>query len=368
MLIKILDKAAMGDDTPFSPLYELGDVVIYDKTAPEDIKERISDAEVVIVNKVKLSESVLTFATSLRLICTFATGYDNIDVEYCKREGIAVCNVPAYSTQSVSLMTVSTVLALQTKLYEYSSYVASGEYTDSGVANKLTPVYHEIAGKRWGIIGYGNIGRAVAEVARALGAKVSYYQRHATDDAEYADVDTICRECDVITLHCPLNDESKNMIDKRRISLMKDGVIQQMGEPQAVYNNPQNLFVASFLGTPAVNVFDARVENGELYVANERIMSAKGIADGEVTLAVRPEGLVPSDNGVLTLKLQGVEVMGRDVSVLAEGEASRAKTVRAIVGSDVIKSISGDFVKFDIKTEKAYIFNKKTENRLYTEE
>ena len=225
MLIKILDKAAMGDDTPFSPLYELGDVVIYDKTAPEDIKERISDAEVVIVNKVKLSESVLTSATSLRLICTFATGYDNIDVEYCKREGIAVCNVPAYSTQSVSLMTVSTVLALQTKLYEYSSYVASGEYTDSGVANKLTPVYHEIAGKTWGIVGYGNIGKQVARVAEALGCNILVYKRTPVVGVECVDFDTICQKSNILSLHVPLNEETKNLLDKKHIAMLKKGAI-----------------------------------------------------------------------------------------------------------------------------------------------
>ena len=122
-------------------------------------------------------------------------------------------------------MTVATVLALQTKLYEYSRYVASGEYSKSGVANKLTPVYHEISGKKWGIIGYGNIGRAVARAARALGADVLYYKRTPDSSSEYADVDTICRECDIITLHCPLNEDSRYLIDKRRLSLMKESAI-----------------------------------------------------------------------------------------------------------------------------------------------
>lgn len=215
----------MGEDTPFDALYELGDVVIYKKTENELTAQRISDADVVIVNKVKLTREVLSGAKSLKLVCTFATGYDNVDVEYCKASGIAVCNVPAYSTESVSLMTVSVVLALQTKLFEYSEYVSSGEYTKSGVANKLTPVYHEISGLKWGIVGYGNIGRAVARVARALGATVMYYQRTPKDDGEYADLEAICRECDIITLHCPLNDESRGLIDEEKIALMKKNVI-----------------------------------------------------------------------------------------------------------------------------------------------
>ena len=225
ILIKILDRAAMGEDTPFGELYTLGEVVIYERTAPTEVCERIKDADIVIVNKVKLTGEVLAAAEGIKLVCTFATGYDNVDVAFCKSHGIAVCNVPAYSTDSVALMTVATVLALQTKLYQYSSYVSSGEYTRSGLANKLTPVYHEISEKRWGIIGYGNIGQAVARVARALGAKVSYYKRTPDGSEEYADVDTICRECDIITLHCPLNDESRHLIDESRLRLMKSNAI-----------------------------------------------------------------------------------------------------------------------------------------------
>ena len=215
----------MGTDTPFSKLHSLGKIEIYQKTSGDELKERIADADILILNKVKITAETLAYAKKLRLICTFATGFDNVDVLACKEKGIAVCNVPAYSTDSVALMTLATVLSLRTHLFEYTEYVNSGEYTKSGVANKLTPVYHEISGCKWGIIGYGNIGRAVARVARALGADVMFYQRTASDDKEYSDIDTICRECDIITLHCPLNEKSRGLIDKRRISLMKQDVI-----------------------------------------------------------------------------------------------------------------------------------------------
>lgn len=225
MLIKVLDRDAMGVDTPFSPLYSLGEIEIFSGTTAEELKDRIADADIIILNKVKITKDVILSAKKLRLICTFATGYDNIDVAACRAAGIAVCNVPAYSTDSVALMTVATVLALRTHLFEYTAYVNSGEYTDSGIANKLTPVYHEIRGAKWGIIGYGNIGRAVAMAARALGAEVMFYQRTPVNDAEYSDIDKICAECDIITLHCPLNKDSKNLIDENRIALMKKGVI-----------------------------------------------------------------------------------------------------------------------------------------------
>ena len=161
------------------------------------------------------------------------------------------------------------------------------------------------------------------------------------------------------------HDQDEAMSISDLIVVMRDGVLQQIGAPQEVYNNPENLFVASFLGTPAVNVFDATVRAGELYIGTERVMSANGIADGEVTLAVRPEGFAPNPAGELTLSLRGIEVMGRDVSILAESEYSKTSPIRAIVGADDAAGVSGDTVKFSIKTTKAYIFDKKSENRLY---
>ena len=161
------------------------------------------------------------------------------------------------------------------------------------------------------------------------------------------------------------HDQDEAMSISDLIVVMKDGVIQQIGEPQAVYSNPENLFVAGFLGTPAVNVFDAMVKGGELYVGEERVMAAQGIADGEVVLAVRPEGLVPSKTGVLSLSLRGVEVMGRDVSILADGEFAKTSPVRAIIDGDDVGKLSANSVKFNIKQTKAYIFDKNTEKRLY---
>ena len=161
------------------------------------------------------------------------------------------------------------------------------------------------------------------------------------------------------------HDQDEAMSISDLIVVMREGVLQQIGEPQEVYSNPKNLFVASFLGTPAVNVFSASVRCGELYIGNERIMSAAGIPDGEVYFAVRPEGLVPSESGVLTLSVRGVEVMGRDVSILSESTYSTSGVVRAIVSSDEIGSNNETSIKFAIKPTKAYIFDKKTQERLY---
>ena len=225
MKIVILDKASLGDDTPLTVLDKFGEVVSYDLSSPDEAIERSADADVVIINKIKITRELMSAAKSLKIVCVFATGYDNIDVKAASELEIAVCNVPGYSTDSVALFTISTVLALSSHLFEYSSYVRSGEYIASGVPNKLTPVYHDIAGKTWGIIGYGNIGMAVGRVAEALGARVIVNKRTPIDSVTYVDIDTLCRESDIITIHCPLNNDSRGIINNERISLMKPGVI-----------------------------------------------------------------------------------------------------------------------------------------------
>ena len=160
------------------------------------------------------------------------------------------------------------------------------------------------------------------------------------------------------------HDQDEAMSISDLIVVMRDGVLQQIGEPQAVYNNPENLFVASFLGTPAVNVFDATVKSGALYVGCERALSAEGIPDGEVTLAVRPEGFEVNPDGELTLSLLGTEVMGRDVSLLAGSEYSKTSPIRIIVDADDIAGLTGESVKLSLKSSKAYIFDKKSGKRL----
>ena len=225
MKIKVLDKASLGEDTPLDVLYDIGEVEVFDKTSADELVERCSDAEVIILNKVKITSDVIKSSHSLKLICVFATGYDNIDIKTARECGVAVCNVPGYSTDSVALYTMATALSLCAKLTEYNEYVKSGDYTKSGVPNKLTPVYHEVSGKTWGIVGYGNIGRAVGKIAEAMGARVIVNKRTPSDDCECVDIDTLCKESDIITLHCPLNDGTREIINKDRIALMKRNVI-----------------------------------------------------------------------------------------------------------------------------------------------
>ena len=225
MKITVLDRNSLGNDTPLDMLYNFGEVEIYDATDESNIYERITESDVLIINKVKITKAVISAAKKLKLVCVFATGYDNIDICAAKERNVAVCNVPGYSTDSVALFTIATTLALVTHLEEYNNFVRSGEYSASGTPNRLVPVYHEIKGKTWGIVGLGNIGRAVARVAEAFGARVIANKRTPVDDYECVDIDTLCRESDIITIHCPLNDESRNLINKEKIALMKENVI-----------------------------------------------------------------------------------------------------------------------------------------------
>lgn len=221
MKISILDACTLGDDVSFEMFEKLGEVRVYEKTSAEEVAEKLADAEVAIVNKIKLNESNLHGAESLKLICVTATGYDNIDTEYCKSRGIAVCNVCGYSTNSVAQVTVATALSLVTKLSRFDSYVKDGSYTKSGVQNCLTPVFHEIAGMTWGIVGMGNIGQKTALAAQALGAEVVAYSRTQRGDFEYTDLDDLCRRSDIISVHLPLTDETRGIISRERIAMMK---------------------------------------------------------------------------------------------------------------------------------------------------
>lgn len=225
MKIVVLDKFSLGMDTPLGVLNTLGEVVTYDSSNEAEAISRSSNADVIIVNKIKVTRQIISNAKNLKLICVFATGYDNIDLAAAREFNVGVCNVPGYSTDSVTLYTVSTALALYSHLYEYNQYVKSGEYTKSGVPNRLTPVYHELRGKTWGIIGYGNIGKSVAAVAKAFGARVIVNKRNPVDDVECVDIDTLCRESDIISVHCPLNEDSKFLINEKRLNMMKQNVI-----------------------------------------------------------------------------------------------------------------------------------------------
>ncbi len=225
MKISILDAATLGADLPMDFLYSIGEVVSYETTASKDIQAHIGDSDVVIINKIRLTEENLRNVSSVKLICVAATGYDNIDIEYCRKRGIAVCNVKGYSSHSVALVTVSTVLTLATHLISYNDYVKSGDYSKSGLANCLTPVYHELYGKIWGIVGYGSIGQEVGRIAEAFGCHLLFTKNTPIADKRCVSVESLCREADIITLHTPLTEKTRHLISFDCLSVMKPTAI-----------------------------------------------------------------------------------------------------------------------------------------------
>lgn len=223
MKIAVLDAKTLGNDMDYSIFDQFGEVEVYQNTAPYEVEERIKDVNVVIVNKIKLDRQNLFNAKKLRLICLMATGYDNIDLNYCWQREIGVCNVRGYSTNSVAQLTVSMALNLVTHLGEYAEHCRSGKYTAGGVANHLKPTFHEIAGMTWGVIGMGNIGRMVADIAGAMGCRVLASRRR--EEYPCISIEELCKNSDIISVHLPLNDETRGIISEKRIESMRDGAI-----------------------------------------------------------------------------------------------------------------------------------------------
>lgn len=224
MKITFLDATTLGSDVDVSP-FGAWEIECYDSTADEQVGERLGESEVAVVNKIKMNEQTLKDAKKLKLICVCATGYDNIDLEYCQKRGIAVCNVPGYSTDSVAQMTFAMALSLMGRLSEYRAFVHEGAYSRGTVANRLEPVWQELSGKTWGVLGGGNIGRKVARIAREFGCRVLVFRRKEEEDFESADLDTLCRESDILSIHLPLNEETYHIINKEKIALMKKSAI-----------------------------------------------------------------------------------------------------------------------------------------------
>ncbi|MBO4679174.1 MAG: D-2-hydroxyacid dehydrogenase [Lachnospiraceae bacterium] len=228
MNIVVLERSSVGMDVSIDSFNELGNVTAYNNTAYEEIAERVKDADIVVANKSRLNADTLKDAKNLKLICEFATGFDNVDVEYCKSRGIGVCNVRDYSTDMVAQHTFAMALFLSEKLSHYDTFVKSGKYADHTSFSYFNMPFNELAGKTWGIIGMGNIGRKVAKIASAFGCRVIFYSvtgKSTVTEYEKVDFDTLLKESDYLSLHCPLSDLSRGIINKDALKKMKKTAI-----------------------------------------------------------------------------------------------------------------------------------------------
>jgi len=222
--ICLLDSKTLGSDVDLTVFNKFGEFTIYETTKPEEVIERIKDQNIVITNKVILNESNLKHAADIKLICITATGTNNIDLEYARSRNIAVTNVAGYSTMSVTQHTFAMLFYLMGYMEYYDKYVKSGEYSKSDIFTNLDKPFWELDGKTWGIIGLGTIGRSVAAVATAFGCRVVYYStsgKNNNADYERLELEQLLRESDIVSIHAPLNESTRNLIDYRKICIMK---------------------------------------------------------------------------------------------------------------------------------------------------
>ena len=234
MKIVILDGYTVSHgDLSWNGLKEFGELTVYDRTPkdPETILSRIGDAEVVLENKVNMSRKVIEGSPNLKYIGELATGYNNVDIDAAREKGIVVTNIPAYSTASVAQLTIALLLEICHHTAHHNDLVHQGEWTscaDSMFYDHSYPLI-ELAGKTLGIIGFGQIGQSVARIARTMGMNVLAASRTVREEgkalAEYVTPDELFAHADVISLHCPLFPETKNLINAENIAKMKDGVI-----------------------------------------------------------------------------------------------------------------------------------------------
>lgn len=206
-------------------LKQFGEVVEYGLLKYDEVAEKIADADMVVCNKTVLDEGSLRLAKNLKYIGLFATGYNNIDTQYCTAHGITVCNAGSYSTNAVAQHTFALILEHYNSTSGYCKYVADGKWKRSKTFSPFVYPLSELAGKTIGIVGFGNIGRAVAKIAKAFEMNVLAYNRSKKecDGVRFVTLDELITQSDIVSVHCPLNPESENMFDKNAFAKMKKG-------------------------------------------------------------------------------------------------------------------------------------------------
>ncbi|MEA1915352.1 MAG: D-2-hydroxyacid dehydrogenase [Campylobacterota bacterium] len=227
MKIVFLDQSTLGDDISLEPFNQFGEVITYATTTQDEILNRIQNVDIVVTNKVVINKEIMD-NSSLKLICVAATGMNNIDLEYAKQKGIEVKNAVGYSTASVVQLTFAYVLHFMQKLNYFDDYVKSKQWENSAIFTNVDVPFNELENKKWGIIGMGNIGKKVASIAQSFGCEVSYYSTSGANtntDYNLQDLNTLLKESDIVSVHCPLNDTTLNLINKTNLKLIKDGAI-----------------------------------------------------------------------------------------------------------------------------------------------
>jgi len=228
MKIILLDTKTLGTDLDLSPLEKFGEIIKYETTSKDETLRHIQDAEIIITNKVVISKEVMQNSPNLKLIAIAATGMNNVDLEAAKALNIGVKNVAGYSTTSVVQHTFAMAFHLIAKLSYYNRTVKDGTWSKSNLFTDVSQPFNEIAGKSWGIIGLGTIGKEVAHIAQAFGVQVNYYStsgRNKINDYHHYELEELLKKSDIISIHCPLNEKTENLINESNLSLLKNNAI-----------------------------------------------------------------------------------------------------------------------------------------------
>ena len=212
-------------DLPLDSLKRFGDIFEYENITRAGLLKEAADADIILCNKTVIDKEVFDAAENLKYIGLFATGYNNIDIEYAKQKGVTVCNAGSYSTDAVTQQVIGYILMHYTAIPEYNEFVKNGGWKKSAVFSPLVFFSDEVAGKTLGIVGYGSIGKSVEKAAKGLGMNVIVYTRTVRENGEtrFTDLDTLLKESDIVTLHCPLNAQSADMMNEEAFAKMKDG-------------------------------------------------------------------------------------------------------------------------------------------------
>ena len=227
MKIVILDRATLGFDVDISVFEKYGTVISYDFTKKEETQNRIKDADIVLTNKVLITKEHMD-NSNIQLICITATGMNNVDLEYAKIKKIEVKNVAGYSTSSVVQVGFSMIFHFVQKLNYYKNYVDQGKWQKSDIFTHIDKPFFELDGKKVGIIGLGEIGRNFAKKAKAFDCEVMYYStsgRNSNSEYKQVSLDELLKTCDIITIHAPLNDDTKDLLNYENMKNIKDGAI-----------------------------------------------------------------------------------------------------------------------------------------------
>lgn len=267
MKIVFLDVKTIGEDIDLSGFDALGEVVKYPFSNPQEALERTVDADVIVLNKVEINEASIGNAKNLKLVCVTATGTNNLDKAYLAERGIEWRNVAGYSTESVAQHTFALLFYLLEKMRYYDEYVKSEKYIGDTTFTHFANVFHEIAGKTWGIVGLGNIGRRVAEIAKLFGCRVIYYStsgKNNNTDYERVSFDEILAQSDILSVHAPLDENTKGLFDKAAFAKMK----------------PSSIFINVGRGPIVVeqDLADA-LEEGEIAAAGLDVLAVEPMAE-----------------------------------------------------------------------------------------